>query len=209
MVLFLHDKLTKLFIPKIPSIDKERFDQYIQNKFNEMTMEYFIIDFREEFRDVNIAPEIFIFNPLLISGDENRLSSFYKHQRGLLYYIPEKEVLVDNNFNPFANINNYQQELEELLANQYELAGDDLKGAAFLSLYQLKMNDYGLELSSVNDAINKVVAFLNEEYGLSVKQDKANETLIKILALIATNIRRPWNRGWSNYELLRNKILLN
>ncbi len=67
------------------------------------------------------------------------------------------------------------------------------------------MSDYGLKLSSVNDAINKVVAFLNEEHGLSVKQDKANEPLIKILALIATNIRRPWNRGWSNYELLRTK----
>lgn len=187
-----------------PTIDKERFEQYIQNKFDEMTMEYCIIDFKEEFKNVDIAPEIFIFSPLLIK-DENRLPSFYKHQQGLLYYIPEKEILVDNNFNPFTNISNYQQELEELLANQYGLSGDDLKGAAFLSLYQLKMSDYGLELASVNDAINKVVAFLNEEHGLSVKPDKANEPLIKILALIATNIRRPWNRGWSNYELLRTK----
>lgn len=187
-----------------PTIDKERFEQYIQNKFDEMTMEYCIIDFKEEFKNVDIAPEIFIFSPLLIK-DENRLPSFYKHQQGLLYYIPEKEILVDNNFNPFTNISNYQQELEELLANQYGLSGDDLKGAAFLSLYQLKMSDYGLELASVNDAINKVVTFLNEEHGLSVKPDKANETLIKILALIATNIRRPWNRGWSNYELLRTK----
>lgn len=187
-----------------PTIDKERFEQYIQNKFDEMTMEYCIIDFKEEFKNVDIAPEIFIFSPLLIK-DENRLPSFYKHQQGLLYYIPEKEILVDNNFNPFANISNYQQELEELLANQYGLSGDDLKGAAFLSLYQLKMSDYGLELASVNDAINKVVTFLNEEHGLSVKPDKANEPLIKILALIATNIRRPWNRGWSNYELLRTK----
>lgn len=187
-----------------PTIDKERFEQYIQNKFDEMTMEYCIIDFKEEFKNVDIAPEIFIFSPLLIK-DENRLPSFYKHQQGLLYYIPEKEILVDNNFNPFTNISNYQQELEELLANQYGLSGDDLKGAAFLSLYQLKMSDYGLELASVNDAINKVVTFLNEEHGLSVKPDKANEPLIKILALIATNIRRPWNRGWSNYELLRTK----
>lgn len=187
-----------------PTIDKERFEQYIQNKFDEMTMEYCIIDFKEEFKNVDIAPEIFIFSPLLIK-DENRLPSFYKHQQGLLYYIPEKEILVDNNFNPFTNISNYQQELEELLANQYGLSGDDLKGAAFLSLYQLKMSDYGLELASVNDAINKVVTFLNEEHGLSVKPDKANETLIKILALIATNIRRPWNRGWSNYELLSTK----
>ena len=187
-----------------PSIDKERFDQYIQNKFDEMTMEYCIIDFREAFQNVDIAPEIFIFSPLLIK-DENRLPSFYKHQQGMIYYIPEKEVLINNKFNPFANISNYQQDLEELLANQYGLSGDDLKGAAFLSLYQLKMSDYGLKLSSVNDAINKVVAFLNEEHGLSVKQDKANEPLIKILALIATNIRRPWNRGWSNYELLRTK----
>ena len=187
-----------------PAIDKERFDQYIQNKFDEITMEYCIIDFKNEFTNVDIAPEIFIFSPLLIK-DENRLPSFYKHQQGMIYYIPEKEVLIDSNFNPFANISNYQQELEELLANQYGLSGDDLKGAAFLSLYQLKMSDYGLKLSSVNDAINKVVAFLNEEHGLSVKQDKANEPLIKILALIATNIRRPWNRGWSNYELLRTK----
>ncbi|MCC4325767.1 hypothetical protein LMB33_04755 [Limosilactobacillus reuteri] len=187
-----------------PTIDKERFEQYIQNKFDEMTMEYCIIDFKEEFKNVDIAPEIFIFSPLLIK-DENRLPSFYKHQQGLLYYIPEKEILVDNNFNPFTNISNYQQELEELLANQYGLSGDDLKGAAFLSLYQLKMSDYGLELASVNDAINKVVTFLNEEHGLSVKPDKANEPLIKILALTATNIRRPWNRGWSNYELLRTK----
>lgn len=187
-----------------PSIDKERFDQYIQNKFNEMTMEYFIIDFREEFRNVDIAPEIFIFSPLLIK-DGDRLPSFYKHQQGLPYYIPEKEVLIDNKFNPFANISNYQQDLEELLANQYGLSGDDVKGAAFLSLYQLKMSAYGLKLSSVNEAINKVVAFLNEEHGLSVKQDKTNEPLIKLLVLIATNIRRPWNRGWSNYELLRTK----
>ncbi|MDK8117509.1 hypothetical protein QP705_09935 [Limosilactobacillus reuteri] len=187
-----------------PSIDKERFDQYIQNKFNEMTMEYFIIDFREAFRDVDIAPEIFIFSPLLIK-DGDRLPSFYKHQQGLPYYIPEKEVLIDNKFNPFANISNYQQALEELLANQYGLSGDDVKGAAFLSLYQLKVSAYGLELSSVNEAINKVVAFLNEEHGLSVKQDKTNEPLIKLLVLIATNIRRPWNRGWSNYELLRTK----
>jgi len=187
-----------------PSIDKERFDQYIQNKFNEMTMEYFIIDFREEFRDVDIAPEIFIFSPLLIK-DGDRLPSFYKHQQGLPYYIPEKEVLIDNKFNPFANISNYQQDLEELLANQYGLSGDDVKGAAFLSLYQLKMSAYGLELSSVNEAINKVVAFLNEEHSLSVKQDKTNEPLIKLLVLIATNIRRPWNRGWSNYELLMTK----
>ncbi len=187
-----------------PEIDKERFDQYIQNKFDEITMEYCIIDFKKEFTNVDIAPEIFIFSPLLIK-DENRLPSFYKHQQGMIYYIPEKEVLIDNKFNPFANISNYQQDLEELLANQYGLSGDDLKGAAFLSLYQLKMSDYGLKLSSVNDAINKVVAFLNEEHGLSVKQDKANEPLIKILALIATNIRRPWNRGWSNYELLRTK----
>ena len=187
-----------------PAIDKERFDQYIQNKFDEITMEYCIIDFKKEFTNVDIAPEIFIFSPLLIK-DENRLPSFYKHQQGMIYYIPEKEVLIDSNFNLFANISNYQQELEELLANQYGLSGDDLKGAAFLSLYQLKMSDYGLKLSSVNDAINKVVAFLNEEHGLSVKQDKANEPLIKILALIATNIRRPWNRGWSNYELLRTK----
>lgn len=187
-----------------PSIDKERFDQYIQNKFNEMTMEYFIIDFREEFRDVDIAPEIFIFSPLLIKNGD-RLPSFYKHQQGLPYYIPEKEVLIDNNFNPFANISNYQQDLEELLANQYGLSGDDLKGAAFLSLYQLKMSDYELELSSVNKAITKVIVFLNEEHGLNVKQDKANEPLIKLLVLIATNIRRPWNRGWTNYEILRTK----
>lgn len=187
-----------------PSIDKERFDQYIQNKFNEMTMEYFIIDFREEFRDVDIAPEIFIFSPLLIKNGD-RLPSFYKHQQGLPYYIPEKEVLIDNKFNPFANISNYQQDLEELLANQYGLSGDDLKGAAFLSLYQLKMSDYELELSSVNKAITKVIVFLNEEHGLNVKQDKANEPLIKLLVLIATNIRRPWNRGWTNYEILRTK----
>ena len=96
-----------------------------------------------------------------------------------------------------------------MLANQYGLSGDDVKGAAFLSLYQLKMSAYGLELSSVNEAINKVIAFLNEEHGLSVKQDKTNEPLIKLLVLIATNIRRPWNRGWSNYELLGPKILLN
>lgn len=187
-----------------PSIDKERFDQYIQNKFDEMTMEYCIIDFREAFQNVNIAPEIFIFSPLLIK-DGDRLPSFYKHQQGLPYYIPEKEVLIDNNFNPFANISNYQQDLEELLANQYGLSGDDLKGAAFLSLYQLKMSDYELELSSVNKAITKVIVFLNEEHGLSVKQDKANEPLIKLLVLIATNIRRPWNRGWTNYEMLRTK----
>ena len=43
-----------------------------------MTMEYFIIDFREEFRDVDIAPEIFIFSPLLIK-DGDRLPSFYVH----------------------------------------------------------------------------------------------------------------------------------
>ena len=95
--------------------------------------------------------------------------------------------------------------MEELLANQYGLSGDDVKGAAFLSLYQLKMSAYGLELSSVNEAINKVVAFLNKEHSLSVKQDKTNEPLIKLLVLIATNIRRPWNRGWSNYELLMTK----
>ncbi|KEK16617.1 hypothetical protein HQ33_05675 [Limosilactobacillus reuteri] len=187
-----------------PSIDKERFDQYIQNKFDEMTMEYCIIDFREAFQNVDIAPEIFIFSPLLIK-DGDRLPSFYKHQQGLPYYIPEKEVLIDNNFNPFANISNYQQGLEELLANQYGLSGDDLKGAAFLSLYQLKMSDYELELSSVNKAITKVIVFLNEEHGLNVKQDKANEPLIKLLVLIATNIRRPWNRGWTNYEILRTK----
>lgn len=187
-----------------PSIDKERFDQYIQNKFDEMTMEYCIIDFREAFQNVDIAPEIFIFSPLLIK-DGDRLPSFYKHQQGLPYYIPEKEVLIDNNFNPFANISNYQQDLEELLANQYGLSGDDLKGAAFLSLYQLKMSDYELELSSVNKAITKVIVFLNEEHGLNVKQDKANEPLIKLLVLIATNIRRPWNRGWTNYEILRTK----
>ena len=187
-----------------PSIDKERFDQYIQNKFDEMTMEYCIIDFREAFQNVDIAPEIFIFSPLLIKNGD-RLPSFYKHQQGLPYYIPEKEVLIDNNFNPFANISNYQQDLEELLANQYGLSGDDLKGAAFLSLYQLKMSDYELELSSVNKAITKVIVFLNEEHGLNVKQDKANEPLIKLLVLIATNIRRPWNRGWTNYEILRTK----
>lgn len=187
-----------------PSVDKERFDQYIQNKFDEITMEYCIIDFSEEFKNVDIAPEIFIFSPLLIK-DENKLPLFYKHQREMLYYIPEKEVLIDNNFNPFANLSNYQQDLEELLANQYGLSGDGLKGAAFLSLYQLKMSDYGLKLSSVNDAISKVVAFLNEEHSLSIKLDKTNEPLIKLLMLIATNIRRPWNRGWTNYEMLRTK----
>ncbi|MBB1100022.1 hypothetical protein H5R88_07920 [Limosilactobacillus sp. WF-MT5-A] len=188
-----------------PSIDKKRFDQYIQNKFDEMTMEYFIIDFSEAFKSVDIAPEIFIFSPLLIKDNDTKLSSFYKHQLGLPYYIPAKEVLIDDKFSPFANISNYQQDLEKLLANQYGLSGDDLKGAAFLSLYQLKMSDYGLELSSVNGAINKVIAFLNKEHGLKVKQDKVNEPLIKLLVLIATNIRRPWNRGWTNYEMLRAK----
>lgn len=67
-----------------PSIDKERFDQYIQNKFDEMTMEYCIIDFREAFQNVDIAPEIFIFSPLLIKNGD-RLPSFYKHQQGLPY----------------------------------------------------------------------------------------------------------------------------
>lgn len=188
------------------TIVEEKFQQYIEDRVGEYELRYVVLDLNKMADEINLdavfEDDLFIVYPTLLS-DSIRLVQLYNHQLGLQYYVPDKAELLRYKYDDYFDIYNLREQLDELFITHYELSGSSMVGAAFICIFCMKLGMYDAQnLSSMNDAIDRAIQMLNNTVNLNITRNNDNEALIKLLLLIGTDIRRPWNRGWSSREIL-------
>ncbi|MBD5807531.1 DUF6933 domain-containing protein [Limosilactobacillus walteri] len=187
------------------NLNADKFEQFVQDRIDEQELRYHLIDLNQMADDISLGETfeegIFIVYSTLLT-DCGRLAKLYNHQLGLQYYLPEKAELMRYKYDDYFDLYELRERLGELFKTQYQLSGSNLQGAVFICLYGIKLGLYkDLDLVSMTDTINRILKMLNDTINLNITPDKHNEDLIKLLLLIAANIRRPWNRGWTSAEV--------
>ncbi|MBB1078908.1 hypothetical protein H5S09_09745 [Limosilactobacillus sp. STM2_1] len=187
------------------NLSEQKFKQYVQDRIGEQELRYYLLDLNQMADDLNLDETfekgIFIAYSALLT-DCRRLIKLYNHQLGLQYYVPEKAEIMRYKYDDYFDLFDLREQLDKLFMTRYQLTGSNLQGAVFICIYGMKLGLYqDLDLVSMAETINRIIKMLNDTINLNITPDKSSDELIKLLLLIAANIRRPWNRGWTSAEI--------
>lgn len=197
--------------PTLP-ITADKFQTYVEERVGNRNLRYLVFNLAEMAAEIKLNTtfenENFIVYPTIIA-DSKRLINLYDHQLGLQYYVPAKEKLLRFKEDGFFDIGELQTRLENLFMTHYELTGSNFYAAVYLSLFGLKLDQYeDLDLSGMTRAIKKVSFMLNNSIHLGIDKTTDHEQLIKLFFLIESNIRRPYDRGWTSSEMIKLPTLM-
>lgn len=197
--------------PTLP-ITADKFQTYVEERVGNRNLRYLVFNLAEMAAEVKLNAtfenENFIVYPTIIA-DSKRLINLYDHQLGLQYYVPAKEKLLQFKEDGFFDIGELQTRLENVFMTNYELTGSNLYAAVYLSLFGLKLDQYeDLDLPGMTRAIKKVSFMLNNSIHLGIDKTTDHEQLIKLFFLIESNIRRPYDRGWTSSEMIKLPTLM-